>query len=87
MRCDVGRLALRVEGDWWVAYYAKPASMDDAIELGRIAMGIVRQEEFKQAFMELMKSALAAFFEQRGTPIETWHEPETAPEGERAGNA
>lgn len=84
---QVGRLAFRVESDWWVAYYAKPDSMDDAVEMGRIAMGIVRDPERKDMFMALMKHALAGFFADRGTPIETWHDPEPAPESERSGSA
>ena len=53
----------------------------------RIAMGIVHDPERKDAFMALMKSALESFFSDRGTPIETWNEPEAAPESERSGSA
>lgn len=84
---QVGRLAFRVEGDWWVAYYAKPDTMDDAIEMGRIAMGIVQDRERKDMFMSLMKHALEGFFADRGTPVESWNEPQSAPESERSGSA
>jgi hypothetical protein len=35
---QVGRLAMRHEGMWWVAYYAMPSTMEGAVELARIAM-------------------------------------------------
>jgi len=82
----VGRLALRVEGDWWVAYYAMPKTMDKAIELGRIKMGIVESNpERKELFMDLMRSAIAELLEQQGVKVENWNEPTTGPEHERSG--
>jgi hypothetical protein len=82
----VGRLALRVEGNWWVAYYAMPLTMADAIELGRVQMGLVQHPERKQAFMDLMKHAIAEFLEAR-----TGQAPDfltqLAPEHERSGRA
>jgi hypothetical protein len=52
----VGRLALRVEGEWWVAYYALPNTMAGAIEMARIGMPIVQDADRRAAFKELMKS-------------------------------
>jgi hypothetical protein len=80
---DVGRLAMRVEGNWWVAYYAMPETMDKAIELGRIQMGIVRDEDRKQAFMEIMKSAINDLL---GDKVDSW-DIQPAPEHERSGRA
>ena len=41
---QVGRLAMRVEGDFWRAYYAMPGTMEGALLLGSIAMGAVQRE-------------------------------------------
>lgn len=38
---QIGRLALRREGKWWAAYYAMPDTMNGALPLGRIRMGIL----------------------------------------------
>ncbi len=48
-----GRLAMRVEGNNWVAYYAMPYTMEGAVWLGSIAMGAVQAPERKQAFYSL----------------------------------
>ena len=39
---QMGRLAMRVEGDLWVAYYALPSTMKDAVFLGSIQMAFVQ---------------------------------------------
>ena len=83
-RHNVGRLAMRQEGRWWVAYYAMPNTMDDAIEMGRIAMAIVENRERRQAFTDIMKAEIADFLEGK-----TGQRPDfqPAPESERSGNA
>lgn len=83
---NVGRLAFRVEGDWWVCYYAKPNTMDGAIRMATIAMGIVRDAERKEIFMGLMRNALGEFLEEHFGEVATW-KTETAPESERSGSA
>ena len=82
---QIGRLALRVEGTWWVAYYALPLTMEGAVELGRIQMALVRHNpDRKQAFMDLMKSYLAELLEaQVGQVPDVLTQP--APEHERSG--
>lgn len=80
MSKQVGRLAMRVEGDNWVAYYAMPDTMDGAIWLGSVKMGIVRDPDRKRAFMDLMKSAVGDFL----GGVEVWTETR-APEAERSG--
>lgn len=81
------RLAFRVEGDWWVAYYAVPHSMEGAVELGRIAMRIVEKTNRKEAFMAIMRDAISDFMlevlGQRPDDFIT----QAAPEHERAGRA
>lgn len=85
---QVGRLALRVQGPWWVAYYAMPDTMEGAIELGRIYMGAVRvSDEIADSFKETMKLTLRTFFERHlGADVDHWVE-ETARDSERSGNA
>jgi len=85
---NVGRLALRVEGSWWVGYYALPGTMDGAIELARIKMLIVADNEMrKEAFILLLQSFVADYIEEK-----TGHRPDhfdrdAAPESERSGSA
>lgn len=80
---EAGRLAMRVEGDDWVAYFALPTSMDGALRLGSVRMAIVQDPGRKQAFVDLMKSyvgdVLAKFGEQP-----RWKDPVGAPETERS---
>jgi hypothetical protein len=80
------RLAMRVEGDWWVAYLARAETMDGAKRLGSILMGIVQNDkDRKQAFMDLMQSALGDAVEDVFGQMPDWNEPQPAPEAERAG--
>ena len=84
------RLAFRVEGDWWVAYLAKRSSMDNARELGRVLMGIVtgpNSEERKQAFMDLMKAAIAGATDQLWNIKPEFWDEQPAPEHEKSGSA
>jgi hypothetical protein len=86
-KTQVGRLALRIEGDMWVAYYAQPGTMDDAVMLGSMRLTIVRESpDHRRRFMDLMCEAVGDQIEQviGGRPI--WGAP-VAPESERAGNA
>ncbi|PWE26671.1 hypothetical protein C4N9_20625 [Pararhodobacter marinus] len=84
---QVGRLAMRVEGDWWVAYYALPETMEGALELGRIRMAIVEDWQAKELFMSLMRDAVTAIIRDRTGAKAEWPEPHgrPAPEHERAG--
>jgi len=86
------RLAFRVEGDWWVAYLAKRSSMDNARELGRVLMGIVTGDDGgaadrKQAFMDLMKAAIAGATDQLWNVKPEFWDEQPAPEHERSGSA
>jgi hypothetical protein len=84
---QVGRLAFRVEGDNWACYYAMPNTMEGAILMGTVAIGVVRDPERKQMFMDLMKSALGDFLEERlGQRPKHWEE-KPGPESERSGSA
>jgi hypothetical protein len=84
---QVGRLALRHEGDNWVAYYALSDSMQDAIFLGSIHMGaLVGHPRRKQLFMDMMKDIVSDIIQQNTGERPTWNEPEAAPEHERTGH-
>lgn len=83
---QVGRLALRVEGDWWVAYYALPNTMEGAIEMARILMALVQEPARKQAFMGLMQHAVTEFLKDI-TGASPDFITRAAPEHERAGRA
>ena len=82
---DVGRLAMRVEGDLWVAYYALPDTMEGAFFLGSIQMRFVMDKDRKQTFMDLMKEAVADIIEEKTGERPHWATPHSAPEHERGG--
>lgn len=82
------RLALRVEGDWWVAYVAQADTMNGAMRLGSILLGIVENSpERKQAFMAFMKDAMSDAIKHVFGHSPKWRPPQAAPEAERAGRA
>lgn len=85
---QVGRLALRVEGNFWNAYFALPNTMDGAIFLGGVAMAVVTgHPERKATFMGLMREAVADIIEHASGERPTWNGEQAAPEHERAGRA
>ncbi len=87
-RTEVGRLAMRVEGDNWNAYYAAQGTMDAAIPLGSIRMAaIANNPERKQAFMDMMRDTVCDLIEEATGVRPEWTEPRRAPEHERAGSA
>jgi hypothetical protein len=81
------RLALRVEGDWWVAYCAEATTMDGAVELGRIHMTLVQKRRPKTAWMDLMRDCLADLIGSGLGVTPSGFEIRPAPEHERAGRA
>ena len=85
----LGRLAMRVEGDCWNAYYAEIGTMKGALFLGSIkmapVMGNVRR---KDAFVALMQGAVSDMIGQiTGAAVEWPTPPVAAPESERGGRA
>ena len=81
------RLALRVEGDKWVAYLAKPDTMEGAVWMGSILLRIAEGNDYrKDLFIELMRHALNEAIEKQGIKVESW-DTEDAPQHERAGRA
>jgi hypothetical protein len=84
---QVGRLALRVEGSLWVAYYALPDTMDGAVFLGSIRMQFVIDKVRMEAFKAMMIAAVSdLIFEHHGVRPD-WSGTRPAPEHERGGNA
>lgn len=85
---QIGRLAMRREGNYWNAYYALPGSMDNAIFLGSIGMGaITGNRERKYAFMEMMRGVVSDIIEEQTGVRPAWGGPVGAPTHERAGTA
>ena len=85
---EIGRLAMRHEGDLWVARYALRDTMEDAVFLGSIAMaGITSNPERKSGFMDMMKEMVADIIEDRIGERPDWNGERKAPEHERAGRA
>jgi len=80
------RLAFRVEGNKWTAYAAKQGTMEGAIWMGSVAIGIAENDELKQRFMDIMKDFFLAFIKEHGGVVEFWDE-RAAPESERSGSA
>lgn len=85
---QIGRLAMRQEGGNWVAYYALPDSMEEAIFLGSIRVNAVTDNpERKHAFMAMMRDIVSDIIEEQTGVRPTWGGPTTAPEHEKAGKA
>lgn len=82
------RLAMRVEGDWWVAYIAPLTTMEGALELGRVHMRVATIPSQKLVALEFFKGAMSAAIEAVGGSDLVWPTgPMPAPEHERAGRA
>jgi hypothetical protein len=81
---EIGRLALRVEGDFWNAYYALSDTMEDAVFLGSVAMAAVQDPERKAAFMALMREFVADILEAQ-TGERPFFGVRPAPHHERGG--
>lgn len=80
---ELGRLAMRIEGDYWVAYYAMADTMEEAIELGRIALVAVDPEHRRLAFMHMMQDVVGDIFEKQIGARPTWPTTRPAPKHER----
>lgn len=86
---QVGRLAMRVEGDLWVAYFAEPSTMKGALFLGSIRMAFVQDRQRKETFMALMREAVGEILQDATGAKARWPEPDgvPAPEHERGGSS
>jgi hypothetical protein len=85
---QVGRLAMRHEGNFWVAYYAKTDTMEGAILLGSVAMRFVNTKARRETFMGFMKMAVSDLMQETLGQRPTWPDgPHPAPEREKAGHS
>ena len=80
---EVGRLAMRVEGDNWNAYYALPGTMKGAILLGSIRMKFVQEKARRDIFLAFMRECVADILEENFGSRPRWGGEHTAPEHER----
>lgn len=82
------RVALRVEGKWWVAYLAHMDTMVGAVEMARCLIGPAKDHKrAKKAFMDLAMIMVEIATRATGGEVESWNDPVPAPESERSGNA
>lgn len=85
---QVGRLAMRQEGENWSAYYALPDSMEDPIFLGSIRLAAVANDAArKETFMAMMRDIVSDLIHEATGVRPIWGGPTSAPEHERAGTA
>ena len=83
---DVGRIMMRVEGDYWRAYWAmsEDTAEQKKVLLGSIHMShVVNDPERKAAFLRLMQDMVSDIIESEFGVRPTWTEPEDTPEPER----
>lgn len=84
-RQEVGKIALRREGKWWVAYYDIGKT---PIELARVLMHIAEGEpQVKLAFIQFTKLMVGRIISEVTGEDAKFGDPEPAPENERSGNA
>lgn len=88
-KIEAGRLALRVEGDMWNAYFVRSkANMAGAILIGSIRLNAVTDRPARKAeFMQMMIDAVSDAIREVARVSPTWGEPVTASESERSGRA
>ena len=84
---EIGRLAMRREGDCWSAYYAMPGTMLGAVFLGSIRIAAVTgNDERKAAFMQMMQDVVSDILEEVVGARPEWPDgPKPAPDNERTG--
>lgn len=83
---QIGRLAMRHEGEYWNAYYAMADTLDGSILLGSIRMGVVANQERRDAFMGLMREVVGDIIQDVVGVRPIWGSEQTAPEHERSGH-
>lgn len=82
------RLAFRIEGDFWNAYYVPHRySMKDAILLGSLRLSLASIPSIKSKFMVMMKDAFNYHVRELTGRTIKFNPPQVAPENERTGNS
>jgi hypothetical protein len=79
----IGRIAMRVEGTNWNAYYALEETLDGAVFLGSLPMRFAEKPVRKEAFLSLMRECLGDLMEELIGTRPEWKKPQPAPEHER----
>jgi hypothetical protein len=86
-KMEIGRLALRQEGEWWKAYWAPHLyDFEGAVLLGTIRMSLTKGV-VKEHFIKVMCEAFNVMVKDTTGQEPVWGEPHSAPENERSGNA
>ena len=75
IRGQVGRLAMRVEGENWNAYYAIPNVMEGAVRLGSLRAALVDQSERQHAFMDMVPDIASEIVEKVVGVRTAWPNP------------
>jgi len=87
MKAEIGRLAFRVEGQFWNAYWTpQQDNMSGALLLASIRMTVVEDETLKNQFMELAKAGFGTIVRDVSGQTLRWNDPKPAPKHERSGN-
>jgi len=74
---NVGRIAMRDMGDWWVAFYVLPTpeGTEEWTEMGRIKLYLAADsEERKQLFINVFKHYVAEVIQHIAGKEPTWSE-------------
>jgi hypothetical protein len=84
---QVGRLAIRREGENVNAYYAMPGTMEGALWLASIKSTAADQPGVLEIFMDLGRAIVGEILFEETGQRPTWGGPEQAAEHERGGRA
>ena len=80
---QMGRLAMRHEGENWNGYWAVPDTMSGALFLGSIKMAFVTTPERREAFMSLLRDGVSDLIEEQYGYRPEWPGAVAAPDHER----
>lgn len=80
---QIGRVAFRVEGENWNAYWALPDTMKGALFIASTKFAIVENPARKEQFMQYVRDGIDDLFFEHWGVRPTWPGPVPAPEQER----
>ena len=85
---QIGRIAFRHEGIYWIAYYAPESTMKDALQIGSILFNAIANDSGRrEAFISLMRDVMTTAFQETLGVSPEWNEPVEAPEHEKSGHS
>jgi hypothetical protein len=85
---QIGRLAVRTEGNFVNAYYAMPNTMDGALMLFGVSRAAAEYPGVRDKVIELGQAIVTSILHDiTGEVVEWPNAPMPAPEHERAGNS